>query len=114
LRRMLKKSARFAWRMVVLIVGLFLVIVGIIMIFTPGPAVVFIPAGLALLATEFDWARRLLNRVRPLLDAALAKAKRKKEESQARRRKKADSPASPSDDNRRSPQRPVRVDSSSP
>ena len=47
------------------------------MIFTPGPAIVFIPAGLALLATEFEWARRLLQRVRPLIDAAIEKAKQK-------------------------------------
>ena len=78
LRRVFKRSAKFAWRMLVLIGGMFLLIVGIIMIFTPGPAVVFIPAGLALLATEFEWARRILHRVRPLIDAAIEKAKRKK------------------------------------
>jgi hypothetical protein len=49
------------------------------MIFTPGPAIVFIPAGLALLATEFHWARRLLDRVRPLIDRAVEKAKKKEE-----------------------------------
>lgn len=72
----------------VLIVGMFLLIIGIIMIFTPGPAVVFIPAGLAVLATEFEWARRLLHRVRPLIDAAIKKAKEKKEAVQNRRRAK--------------------------
>ena len=65
--------------------GLITLIAGIIMIFTPGPAMVFIPAGLAILATEFEWARRILRRVRPLIDAAIEKAKRKKEEVQARR-----------------------------
>ena len=84
----IERSARFAWRVGVLIVGLFLLIIGIIMIFTPGPAMVFIPAGLALLATEFEWARRILHRVRPLIDAAIEKAKRKKEELQARRNAK--------------------------
>ena len=63
----------------------FLLIIGIIMIFTPGPAIVFIPAGLALLATEFQWARRLLHRVRPLIDAAIEKAKQKKEAIAKRR-----------------------------
>ena len=32
------------------------------MIVLPGPAVVVIPAGLAILATEFLWARRALRR----------------------------------------------------
>jgi putative transmembrane protein PGPGW len=34
------------------------------MLVLPGPAVVVIPAGLAILATEFPWARRLLRQVR--------------------------------------------------
>jgi uncharacterized protein (TIGR02611 family) len=114
-RRILKRSARFAWRLGVLIVGLFLLIIGIIMIFTPGPAVVFIPAGLALLATEFEWARRILHRVRPLIDAAIEKAKRKKEELQARRNaKKAGSTATSADADRLRAQASVGADSSHP
>jgi hypothetical protein len=34
------------------------------MIVTPGPAVVIIPMGLAILATEFIWARTLLLKVK--------------------------------------------------
>ena len=48
-------------RVVILAVGTSVVILGIIMIFTPGPAIVVIPAGLAILATEFIWARHLLK-----------------------------------------------------
>jgi tellurite resistance protein TerC len=48
-------------RVVILAIGTSVVIVGIIMIFTPGPAIVVIPAGLAILATEFVWARMLLK-----------------------------------------------------
>ena len=48
-------------RVVILAIGTSVVIVGIIMIFTPGPAIVVIPAGLAILATEFVWARILLK-----------------------------------------------------
>jgi len=84
-RRILRRSAKFAWRMGVLVVGIFLLIIGIIMIFTPGPAIVFIPAGLALLATEFQWARRLLHRVRPPIDVAIEKAKQKKKAVAKRR-----------------------------
>lgn len=48
-------------RVVILLVGTSVIIIGIIMIFTPGPAIVVIPAGLAILATEFIWARHLLK-----------------------------------------------------
>lgn len=92
MRPILKRSAKFLWRMGVLIVGMFLLIVGIIMIFTPGPAVVFIPAGLALLATEFQWARRLLQHVRPMIEAAVEKAREKKEAVAKRRAEKQAAP----------------------
>ncbi len=49
-------------RIVILVIGISVIIIGIIMIFTPGPAIIVIPAGLAILATEFVWARILLKR----------------------------------------------------
>jgi uncharacterized protein (TIGR02611 family) len=51
-------------RLVIFIVGGTVVLVGIAMIVLPGPAVVVIPAGLAILATEFVWARNLLHKVK--------------------------------------------------
>jgi len=60
-----ERLARFtlaqARKLVVLVVGLTTVVIGIFMIVGPGPAVVVIPLGLAFLATEFLWARRLLR-----------------------------------------------------
>jgi uncharacterized protein (TIGR02611 family) len=87
-RQILKHSGKFLRRMGVLIVGMFLLIAGIIMIFTPGPAIVFIPAGLALLATEFVWARRLLEHLQPYIKAAIEKAREKKEALARRRAEK--------------------------
>ena len=40
------------------------VLLGFVLIFTPGPAILVIPLGLAILASEFLWARRLLRKVR--------------------------------------------------
>ncbi|HYC22429.1 MAG TPA: PGPGW domain-containing protein [Candidatus Bathyarchaeia archaeon] len=57
-------ALRQARRLVVLVVGSSVVAVGVLMIVLPGPAFVVIPAGLAILATEFVWARRLLDRVK--------------------------------------------------
>ena len=51
-------------RLIIFIIGGTVVLVGIAMIVLPGPAVVVIPAGLAILATEFVWARNLLHKVK--------------------------------------------------
>ena len=48
----------------VAVAGTAVFVVGVIMIVTPGPAFVLIPLGLAILATEFDWARRALEKAR--------------------------------------------------
>jgi tellurite resistance protein TerC len=54
-------------RLVVAVVGLSLVAVGLALVVLPGPALLLIPAGLAVLAIEFEWARRLLRRIRAQL-----------------------------------------------
>jgi hypothetical protein len=51
-------------RVLVFIFGISVLIVGIVMIVAPGPAVVVIPLGLAILATEFVWAQRVLHRLK--------------------------------------------------
>jgi uncharacterized protein (TIGR02611 family) len=48
-------------QVVVFVLGMSVVMVGIAMIVLPGPATVVIPAGLAILATEFVWAARWLK-----------------------------------------------------
>jgi len=53
-----------ARKLIVLVVGCTVVLLGVVLIFTPGPAMLVIPAGLAILATEFVWARRLLRRIK--------------------------------------------------
>lgn len=54
-------SYRVARRLVIGVVGVSVVIVGLVMLITPGPAIIVIPIGLAILAIEFAWARRLLR-----------------------------------------------------
>src|SRR5438445_4360653 len=55
---------RLARKLAILVLGTIVLIVGVIMIVGPGPAFIVIPAGLAILATEFVWARRVLDRLR--------------------------------------------------
>ena len=53
-----------ARRVVIACLGTTVVLLGVVMIVLPAPAFIVIPAGLAILATEFLWARRLLVRFR--------------------------------------------------
>lgn len=55
------KAAR---RIVVGLVGLTVLLIGVVMIVTPGPALVVIPVGLAILSIEFAWARAWLRHLR--------------------------------------------------
>lgn len=49
-------------KLVVAVIGTTVVLFGLALIILPGPAVVVVPLGLAILATEFAWARRLIRR----------------------------------------------------
>ena len=46
------------------VVGVTVLSLGIALIVLPGPAFIVIPAGLAILAIEFAWARRWLEQAR--------------------------------------------------
>ena len=51
-------------RIGIAVVGFTVLIIGVAMIVLPGPAIVVIPAGLGILAIEFEWAKRLLAEAR--------------------------------------------------
>lgn len=55
---------RQARRLIVLVIGGTVLLIGVALLVLPGPAFVVIPLGLAILATEFRWARNLLDRVK--------------------------------------------------
>ena len=61
------KSLRAAKRFFVAIIGFTLLIVGTAMIVLPGPALILIPLGLTVLATEFLWARSVLKKLKDIL-----------------------------------------------
>jgi tellurite resistance protein TerC len=66
---------RFAKRMIILVVGMTVLLVGIALIVLPGPALVVIPIGLAILATEFAWARHCLRILRKSAEKGAEKLK---------------------------------------
>jgi len=53
-----------ARKLVVFVIGSTVLLLGVIMLVTPGQGILTIAAGLAILATEFVWARVLLKRMK--------------------------------------------------
>ncbi len=60
----MRKTLKQIRKIIVAVVGFTLLLIGIVMIALPGPAIVVIPLALAILGTEFVWARRLLESVK--------------------------------------------------
>jgi uncharacterized protein (TIGR02611 family) len=65
---MIVRTVKKAKRIVIAMIGFTVLAIGVSMIVLPGPAIVVIPAGLGILATEFVWARSLLHRIRERAD----------------------------------------------
>ena len=65
----LQRSYKLAKRAAIAVIGATILLVGIVMIVTPGPALVLIPVGLAILGLEFAWARAWLKRLREGISA---------------------------------------------
>jgi tellurite resistance protein TerC len=59
-----KGTYRLAKRIAIAVIGASILAVGIVMIITPGPALILIPVGLAILGLEFAWAKIWLKRLR--------------------------------------------------
>lgn len=58
---LLRVILRSGKRLAVLVVGIVLVVGGLAMLVLPGPGILVVIAGLAVLATEFAWAEHLLD-----------------------------------------------------
>ncbi len=56
------------------ICGFLCLLIGIVFILLPGPAVIFIPLGLALLSMEYDWAKVWLKKSQKYFRQAAVKA----------------------------------------
>ncbi len=61
-------TVKQAKRLAITVIGFTILAIGTAMIVLPGPAVVVIPVGLALLATEFIWAKKLLLAAKNRID----------------------------------------------
>jgi uncharacterized protein (TIGR02611 family) len=61
---MLLRSVEQVRRVFRVVAGFTLLLAGVLMVFTPGPGWLVILLGLSLLAAEFIWARRLMDRMK--------------------------------------------------
>ena len=61
------KSIHHVKRLIVAVIGFSVLAAGIAMIVLPGPAFIVIPLGLVILATEFVWAKRFLQKMKSKL-----------------------------------------------
>jgi len=67
IQRTIHMTYKLARRIAVTVVGVTVVALGVVMIVTPGPALLVIPVGLAILSIEFAWARIWLRKLRQVI-----------------------------------------------
>lgn len=69
--RVIRALHRETQRVVVGVVGALIVLTGVVLLPLPGPGMLVVLAGLAVLATQFRWAQDLLDRLREQARAVL-------------------------------------------
>lgn len=74
IKRTLHLTYKAARRIVIGVVGITVLAIGVVMLVTPGPALVVIPVGLAILSIEFTWARAWLRRLRESISGRNSKS----------------------------------------
>jgi tellurite resistance protein TerC len=63
-------------RVIVSVVGVTVLLIGVALLVLPGPAFIVIPVGLAILASEYAWARRRLKKVRGIASSVVSSRSR--------------------------------------
>ena len=61
-RLRLEQAPQVIRKVVVAVIGITIFLIGVALIVLPGPAIIVIPIGLCILASEFIWARRAIKR----------------------------------------------------
>jgi uncharacterized protein (TIGR02611 family) len=89
-KAVLRFIGRSGKRVAITLAGFLLLLAGAVMLVTPGPGLLLIIAGLAVLGTEYAWARRALEKAKEKASEAARKAAGK-----LRRRRGAPSESEP-------------------
>ena len=75
LRRFIKrtKAGQLIWRIFIGVLGGTITVLGAIALVAPGPGVLILLAGLGILASEFAWASRAMNKTKSIAKSAADK-----------------------------------------
>ncbi len=76
---------KIARRIVIAVLGSTVLAIGIVMIIAPGPALIVIPIGLAILGIEFAWARLWLKHLRRTISNHFNNSRAKRAEAHRER-----------------------------
>lgn len=71
MKHLILRTLGQAKRLIAIVVGFTVLAAGVAMILLPGPAIIVIPLGLTILATEFIWAKTILKRVKERIQRML-------------------------------------------
>lgn len=85
IKRTFDLTYKAARRIAVAVLGSTVLVLGIVMIVAPGPALVVIPIGLAILGIEFAWARLWLKHVREAISKHIGNGRAKRAEAHRER-----------------------------
>lgn len=77
--RFIGRSGR---RVLITVAGFTVLAVGAVMLLTPGPGLLLVIVGLAILGTEYAWAKRLLERAKQQTKKARDRMRRKPKDEQ--------------------------------
>jgi uncharacterized protein (TIGR02611 family) len=75
------RTYKVARRIAIAVLGSTVLAVGIALIVLPGPAIVVIPIGLAILSVEFAWARMWLKKARRSISSQSAESRASRAEN---------------------------------
>jgi uncharacterized protein (TIGR02611 family) len=67
------KAGQLIWRMFIGVLGGTITVLGAIALVAPGPGVLILLAGLGILASEFAWASRAVNKTKTMAQTAADK-----------------------------------------
>ncbi len=85
IRKFAHMTYKVARRIVITVVGLTVLLLGAVMLVTPGPGLVVIPLGLAILSIEFAWARYWLRKLRNSISSRSSEKRAERAEAHRQR-----------------------------
>ena len=80
---MFKIAVHHTKRLIVAVIGVTIIVIGLAFFVLPGPGLLIVIIGLAVLASEFMWAKQLLDRAKGHYEKAKSKILKKSSTTQS-------------------------------